>query len=107
MSFDAMSQATRKRLVQMACVAAWSDMSIAQVEREVVMNLASSLGLSEPDLAEVQTWLKHPPPDFDPYDIPREHRQTFLDALVTVMKADGRLDPEESETLRLISELVS
>ena len=107
MKLDGMDAGTRKRLVQMACVAAWSDMDIAESERRVVLDLARDVDLPEDDLEEVMGWLKSPPPDFDPYDIPRAHRAAFLEALDDVVKADGRLDPEECETLRLIKELVA
>lgn len=98
---------TRKRLAQAACVAAWSDTDIAQQEREIVMDLCRILDLSERDTKEVQGWLQHGPPDLDPFDIRTEHRTIFLDVVNSVFAADGRIDPMESETLRLLKELLS
>ena len=95
------------KLIQMACVAAWSDMDIAPEERTVVLELATRLALGEDELKTVEAWLKSPPPEFDPYSIPRAYREAFLAAMVNVAKADGRIDPEETETFRLIRELVS
>jgi len=106
MNIATMSPSTRKKLVQMACVAAWSDLEIREEERQVVFDLAAQLALPGGDLVEVRQWLRSPPPDFDPYDIPREHRQAFLEAFLEVVTADGRIDPEESETIRLLRELV-
>jgi len=107
MAITDMDIPTRRRLIQMACVAAWSDMDIADTEKEVVMKLAERLELGESDLLRVRKWLTEGVPDFDPYDIPYGHRQAFLDTFTEVIEADGRIDPEESEAMRLIRELVS
>lgn len=106
MNIAKMSPETRKKLVQMACIAAWSDLEIHETERRVVYDLATQLALPGEELAEVYEWLQAPPPDFDPYEIPNEHRAAFLEAFLEVMTADGRIDPEESETIRLLRELV-
>ncbi|MCA9515692.1 MAG: TerB family tellurite resistance protein [Myxococcales bacterium] len=107
MEIKNMDLPTRRRLIQLACVAAWSDMNLADVEKEVVLNLARELELGEDDTQRVKSWLANGPPDFDPYDIPLAHRQAFLEAFTQVIAADGRIDPEESEAIRLIRELVS
>jgi len=104
---EAMSPRERMRLIQMACVAAWSDMDVAKEERTIVLELATQLALSDAEVQTVEAWLKSPPPEFDPYTIPRAHRQAFLQTMVKVAEADGRIDPEETETFRLIRELVS
>ncbi|MGM0578451.1 MAG: hypothetical protein ACQEXJ_22195 [Myxococcota bacterium] len=106
MNLEGMSTTTRKNLVQMACVAAWSDLSVAEAERRAILDLAMRLALDDEDLAEVRTWLDAPPPEFDPNDIPEAHRKTFVDALEDVVKADGRLDADECITLGIIRELV-
>lgn len=107
MNIATMTPTTRKKLVQMACVAAWSDLEIREEERRVIFDLATQLALPGADLAEVKDWLTTPPPDFDPYDIPNEHRQAFLEAFLEVVTADGRIHAEESETIRLLRELVA
>jgi tellurite resistance protein len=107
MDMEAMSSADRMSLIQMACVAAWSDMDIAPQERTVVLELAAKLALNDSEVATVESWLKSPPPEFDPYSIPRAYREAFLAAMVKVANADGRIDPEETETFRLIRELIS
>lgn len=106
MNIATMTPTTRKKLVQMACIAAWSDLEIHESERQVVFDLATQLALPDNDLDDVREWLKAPPPDFDPYEIPNEHRAAFLEAFLEVVTADGRIDPEESETIRLLRELV-
>ncbi len=42
----------------------------------------------------------------DPYEIPPAHRTAFFQALTRVIESDGRIDPRESETLRLLRELI-
>lgn len=97
---------SRKQLIQLACVAAWSDLEVAEAERDVIVGLAADLGLTGDDMEDVRAWLDSPPPDFDPQDVPRRHRALFLDTLARVIAADGRIDPEECETLRILGELV-
>lgn len=105
MHIEGMNLATRRKLVQMACVAAWSDMDVAESERGVVRALAHELGLGGDDLLTIEEWLKTPPPEFDPYEIPRAYREAFVDVLERVVVADGVIDPEECVTLALIREL--
>lgn len=101
-----MDDATRERLVQLACVAAWSDLDVAAEERAVVLELAADLALGPRSMAKVQSWLDGPPPYLDPQAIPPQHRTAFLEALRAVIRADGRIERAECETLRLIEELV-
>jgi len=106
MKVASMPPATRKKLVQMCCVAAWSDLAIEESERKVVFEIATQLAVTPDELDEVGRWLDEAPPDFDPYEIPHEHRQTFLSAFLEVVTADGRIDVEESESIRLLRELL-
>ena len=106
MTIHTMDHRTRKQLVQLACVAAWSDTTIQPEERTVILQLCIELALDERDMEEVRSWLDGAPPYFDPQDVPPEHRQDFLDALLAVVAADGRVSPDESETLMLIRELL-
>ena len=100
-----LDEQTRRRLVQLACVGAWSDMSVAPEERQFVLQLCAELALGPRGCDEVQRWLDGPPPDFDPNEVLPEHRALFLRTLERVVEVDGRIDPDESETLRLIREL--
>jgi uncharacterized tellurite resistance protein B-like protein len=102
-----MSPPLRKKLLQMACVAAWTDLEVRPEEREVILDLAKQMGMQGKDLADVKKWLTQMPPDFDPFEIPREHKKAFFDAFLEVVTADGRIDESESETIRVLRELVS
>ncbi len=104
---ESMNQRTRKQLVQVACIAAWADLEIAAEEMEVIRGLATRLELSDSDKQVVEAWLKSPPPEIDPYDIPHKHRKAFLQVFREVVEADGRIDLEESETIQLLSELLA
>ena len=105
MNVEGMSQSTRRKLVQMACVAAWSDLEVAEAEKGVVRALAFELGLGGDDLLTIEEWLKTPPPEFDPFEIPHAYRRDFVHVLERVVVADGVIDPEECVTLALIREL--
>lgn len=107
MSIATMPHPIRKKLVHMACIAAWSDLEIEDSERRVIFEIATQLALTPAELDEVKRWLDEAPPEFDPYEIPHEHRQSFLSAFLEVVTADGRIDPEESESIRLLRELVA
>ncbi len=96
----------RRGLMKLAVHAAWSDLMVVPQEREVVLGLARRLELGEDDVAEVQQWLKGPPPEIDPYDLPREHKEVLCTVLLDVVEADGELAPEECETLRLVREFL-
>ncbi|MCC6620580.1 MAG: TerB family tellurite resistance protein [Deltaproteobacteria bacterium] len=101
------SPAIRKKLVQMASVAAWVDLEVRAAEREVVLDIARQMGLAGKDLDEVKGWLENAPPEFDPYEIPLQHRQAFLEAFLEVATADGRIAAEESEMIRILRELTT
>ncbi len=107
MKLDGMDRDTRRRLLAMACVAAWSDLEVQDEEREVILDLASELALGEEGRLLAKRWLNEGPPEVDPYEVPHEHRAAFFQALARVIESDGRIDPRESETLRLLRELIA
>jgi len=47
-----------------------------------------------------------PPEEVDPTDIPREHRQLFLDTIRDVITADGEVARDEWENLALFEQLL-
>jgi len=97
---------TRKTLLKLACFAAWSDLSVAPEERREILSLAARMAADPSELAEIESWLKGPPDEVDPYELSIEHRQLFLDTLCAVIEADGVIAPEECETVRLIREFI-
>jgi uncharacterized tellurite resistance protein B-like protein len=102
-----MSAETRMDLVKLACVAAWSDFEVVEEERRFVLQLATDLALDVDEVLEVETWLKGPPPEFDPNAIAPEHKKAFVEALMGAVMADGRIDPEECLTMALIRDMLT
>lgn len=102
-----LSREDRLRLMRFVCSFVWADLEVKDKERAYVHKLVKRLHL-EDDRAEIEKWLKVPPrpEEVDPAQVPREHRQIFLDAAREVIAADGHVDPEESENLRLLEALL-
>jgi len=98
----------RLRLLKFVCSFAWADLEIADEERSFVKKMIADLGISEEEAGTVEQWLEVPPPaeELDPEEIPREHRQLFLDAVRAMVVVDGRVDPDEAENLALFEMLV-
>ena len=98
----------RLRLLKFACSFAWADLEVHPQERAFVLRLVRRLGLDEQDERQVVQWLEVPPPpeSVDPTDIPAEHRKVFLAAIDGVIAADGEVQPEERESLRVLEQLL-
>ena len=99
----------RLRLMKFVCSFAWADLEIRDSERSFVANLVRRLELGEEESLQVQGWLISPPSpeEIDPYDVPEEHRKVFLEVMLQMIAADGELDPAETETYNLLSQLLS
>jgi uncharacterized tellurite resistance protein B-like protein len=97
----------RLRLMKFVCAFAWADLEVQDEERAFVGKMIDFLGL-ESDRKSIEAWLRHPPrpEEVDPTDIPREHRELFLDAVRRLVAADDRIDPKEAETLALFEQLL-
>ena len=98
----------RLRLMKFVCSFAWADLEIQSEERDFVSRMIDRLDLQE-DKAQVEYWLKHPPApeEVDPTEIPRQHRQLFLDAVTGVISADNVIDSNESELMSLFEQLLA
>ena len=107
MSLDKLNQKERLRLIRFVCSFVWADLVVHERERAFVRKLAQRLKLSA-EAKQIEEWLAVPPrpEEVDPREIPREHRQLFLDAARQAIAADGEIDPEERETLALFEQLV-
>jgi tellurite resistance protein len=90
------------------CSFAWADLEVQPEEREFIARLINALQLDPKEAGRVLEWLDLPPraEDLDPEDIPREHRQLFLDAARAVMSRDGEIDPDEAENFSLLEQLL-
>ena len=105
---DTLDREDRLRLMRFVCSFAWADLEIRPQERELISSLVERLDLNESERAQVTEWLLVPPAadDLDPADIPREHRQLFLDVAKTIVMSDGNLEEVEVENLLILEQLL-
>ena len=97
------------RLMRFVCSFAWADLEVQTEEREFVARLILALQLEPMEAAQVLEWLEVPPrvDEVDPKDVPRQHRQMFLDAALAVAARDGVMQRDEAENLSLLEQLLS
>ncbi len=103
-----LSAKDRLRLMKFVCSFVWADLEVKASERKFVANMVKKLRLSDDEKAQVQEWLKVPPraEEVDPTQIPKEHRQIFLDTMRDVVTADGEVAKDEWENLALFEQLM-
>ncbi len=103
-----MPREDRLRLMQFVCSFAWADLEVRDEERAFIGGLLGQLGLTDAEEAHVQRWLVVPPePEgLDPTEVPREHRQAFLDAISGLIESDGEIADEELESFAVFRMLI-
>ena len=108
MSIAKLKKEDRLRLMRFVCSFAWADLEVKESEKKFVRKLVKSLKLSKDEAKLVEKWLKLPPKaeEGDPAEIPRAHRQLFLDATKAMIAADGEIAEEEAESFRLLQMLM-
>jgi uncharacterized membrane protein YebE (DUF533 family) len=87
----------RLLLVQFACAFAWADLSVDDRERRFVERLIRRLELGDDEREQAERWLgiAPSPHSVTPDQIPREHRQLFIDTIRALIYVDGRVDDDE------------
>lgn len=105
---DALNREDRLQLMRFVCSFAWADLEITDREREFIVKMVVRLGLDEEEQEQVADWLEVPPraDDLDPADIPKEHRQLFLDAAKAMILSDGNIEDVEAENLVILDQLL-
>lgn len=95
-------------LLKFVCSFVWTDLKVAQQERDVVMRIVGRMNLTDAEAKQVAGWLKVPPPidEVDPAAVPMAHRQLFLQAAELAIKADGRVVPAERDQIALFRHLL-
>lgn len=98
----------RLRLMKFICSFAWADLEIQDEERAFIGKLVKQLELDEADKAQVEAWLELPPTadELDPAEIPRAHRELFLETARAMIVSDGKIDRDEAENFALFELLV-
>jgi uncharacterized membrane protein YebE (DUF533 family) len=99
----------RLQLMKFVCSFAWADLEVKDSERAFIGRLMRRLELGPEEKAMVESWLEVPPPpeEVDPTDIPRGHRDLFIQAARAMILADGMIDDAEAENFELLSQLLS
>ena len=105
---DALNREDRLQLMRFVCSFAWADLEIADAERDFIVKMVVRLGLDDEEQEQVAKWLELPPraDDLDPADIPKEHRQLFLDAAKAMIMSDGNVEDVEAENLIILDHLL-
>jgi uncharacterized membrane protein YebE (DUF533 family) len=105
---DALNREDRLQLMRFVCSFAWADLEVTDREREFIVKMVVRLGLDDEEQDQVANWLEVPPraDDLDPADIPREHRQLFLDAAKAMILSDGTVEDVEAENLIILDQLL-
>lgn len=103
-----MTAVERMNLMRFVCSFVWTDLKVAQAERDLVMRIAGRLALTDAETKQVANWLQVPPDveEIDPTTVPKEHRQLFLQAAELAIKADGRVVPAERDSMALFRDLL-
>ena len=105
---DALNREDRLQLMRFVCSFAWADLEITDEEREFIVKMVVRLDLDDEEQDQVAEWLEVPPraDDLDPADIPKEHRQLFLDAAKAMIMSDGNVEDVEAENLIILDQLL-
>lgn len=105
---DELDREDRLQLMRFVCSFAWANLEVTTQERDFIVKMVERLGLDEDERTQVSKWLEVPPraDDLDPADIPREHRQLFLDAARAMILSDGDVDDVEAENLVILDQLL-
>jgi len=105
---DALNREDRLQLMRFVCSFAWADLEITDEEREFIVKMVVRLDLDDEEQDQVAEWLEVPPraDDLDPADIPKEHRQLFLDAAKAMIMSDGNIEDVEAENLIILDQLL-
>lgn len=104
-----LSREDRLQLMRFVCSFAWADLRIEEKERAFVAKLVKQLRLNDDEREQVQTWLNSPPrvEDIDPADVPKAHRELFIDVARAMVVSDGTVSADEAENLALLEMLLT
>ncbi len=105
---EALDREDRLRLMKFICSFAWADLEIQDDERVFIGKLVKELELDDAEKALVDGWLEVPPraEEVDPAEIPKAHRQLFLDTVRAIIVSDGKIDRDEAESFALLEALM-
>src|SRR5687768_2147209 len=98
----------RMRLMRFVCTFAWADLEVQEAEREFIGRMILALQLDPDEAGRVMEWMEVPPSVdlVDPEDVPKHHKQLFLDAVQAVVERDGTILPSERESLDVLRQIL-
>ncbi len=105
---EALDKPERMRLMRFICSFAWADFEVRSPERAFIRRIVKKLHLDKTEKRQVEEWLETPPDpdDVDPTEIPREHRQLFLETVEKLLTSDRTMGAEELDTLYVFRKLL-
>ncbi|HVU03799.1 MAG TPA: TerB family tellurite resistance protein [Polyangiaceae bacterium] len=105
---DKLDRTTRLRLLRILAAAAWVDGEVEDRERAFVEKILTKLPIGEDERKTVRGYLDSPPhpAEVDPNKIPHEHREMLVGLVSDLVKADGKVDPEEEQALEDLKALL-
>lgn len=94
--------------MKFVCSFAWADLEVQDAERAFIKRLVKELKLTGSEKKAVDGWLEVPPKaeEVDPAQVPREHRQLFVDTAQALIASDGVIVENERESLALLKQLL-
>jgi len=105
---EKLDRTTRLRLLRILAAAAWVDGEVEERERAFVEKILSKLPIAEDERKAVRGYLDSPPhpAEVDPTKLAPEHRELLVSLVEDLVKADGRIDPEEESALEDLKALL-
>jgi uncharacterized tellurite resistance protein B-like protein len=87
----------RLRLMQFLCSFAWADGKVRKQEKILVRRFAEFLDFDDEAIRNIEAWLKQAPrlEEFDTSELSRADRVIFVEAIESVILADGKIAAEE------------
>ena len=94
------------RLMKFVCSFAWTDLKVTGAERALVERTIRR-GFTDAEREQIRDWLEVPPEpeEIDPTQVPRPHREQFLEAAREVVEIDGVVGAER-DALKFFAELL-
>jgi uncharacterized tellurite resistance protein B-like protein len=98
----------RLQLMKFVCSFVWADLEVRDEEVAFVRKMVSKLELAPAEKAAVEGWLKLPPKpeEVDPAQVPRAHRELFLQVIRDVIASDGEIATDEAEIYSVLEDLL-
>ena len=103
---DQLDRQYRLRLMQFLCSFAWADGKVQEQEKLLIRRFAEYLDFDDEAIRNIEAWLKQAPrlEEFDMSEISQVDRVIFVEAIESVILADGRMAAKEQALFdRLLS----